>query len=123
MRSITLAAVAVTALSAAACTANVAGTAFVNDRSATVHAGTSEPVLGPDGRCTADASLNPTTGRAQGVALGITECDLVSLKGQPTDVLIGESGKGQREAQVLYQEPTGKKLYLFTDNRLTRIVD
>jgi hypothetical protein len=25
--------------------------------------------------------------------------------------------------QVLYQEPTGKKLYLFTDNRLTRIVE
>lgn len=112
-----------TALLLGACSANVGGTAFVNDRSVTVHAGTSEPVLGPDGRCTADASLNPATGGPAGIALGMTECALVGLKGQPTDVLIGESGKGQREVQVLYQEPTGKKLYLFTDNRLTRIVE
>ncbi len=37
-------------------------------------------------------------------------------------MLIGESGKGQREVQVLYAEPGGREIYLFTDNRLTRIV-
>ncbi|MDJ1159689.1 hypothetical protein QNA08_15805 [Chelatococcus sp. SYSU_G07232] len=125
MTRITIAAALASALLTAACSVDVGGTAFVNDKSATVHAGTSVPVLGPDGRCTADASLNPTSGRApaQAVVLGIGECDLVRIKGQPVDVLIGESGKGQREVQVLYQEPTGKKLYLFTDNRLTRIVE
>ena len=76
------------------------------------------PVLGPDGRC---------TGRAPGLAisieLGIGECDLVSIKGKPpTDVLVGESGKGQREVQVLYSEPGGRELYFFVDNKLQRIV-
>ena len=53
----------------------------------------------------------------------LTECELVKLKGtRPTDVLVGESGKGQREVQVLYSEPGGREIYLFTDNRLTRIV-
>ena len=31
-------------------------------------------------------------------------------------------GKGQREVQVLYSEPGGREIYLFTDNRLSRIV-
>ena len=54
---------------------------------------------------------------------GITECDLVRLKGKPaTDVLVGESGKGQREVQVLYSEPGGRELYFFVNNRLDRVV-
>jgi hypothetical protein len=78
----------------------------------------SGPVLGPDGRCTGTAP-----GLATEIALGIGECDLVRLKGKPaTDVLVGESGKGQREVQVLYAEPGGKELYFFVDNKLDRIV-
>ena len=34
----------------------------------------------------------------------------------------GESGRGQREVQVLYSEPGGREIYLFTDNKLIRIV-
>lgn len=76
------------------------------------------PVLGPDGACT-----GPAPASAASIALGIGECDLVRLKGRPpTDVLVGESGKGQREVQVLYAEPDGRELYLFVDNRLDRIV-
>jgi hypothetical protein len=76
------------------------------------------PLLGPDGRCTGDA---PATAAA--IAPGIGECELVRLKGRPaTDVLVGESGKGQREVQVLYAEPGGRELYFFVDNRLDRIV-
>jgi hypothetical protein len=37
-------------------------------------------------------------------------------------VLVGESGKGQREVQVLYAEPGGRELYFFVDNRLDRVV-
>lgn len=78
----------------------------------------SGPVLGPDGRCTGVA---PTGALA--IAPGIGECELVRLKGrEPTDVLVGESGKGGREVQVLYAEPGGRELYLFVDNRLDRIV-
>lgn len=75
------------------------------------------PLLGPDGRCT-----GPSTGTATVIEPGITECDLVRLKGKPaTDVLVGESGKGQREVQVLYSEPGGRELYFFVNNRLDRI--
>ena len=76
------------------------------------------PVLGPDGRCTGSAA-----GTAAAIEPGITECDLVRLKGKPaTDVLVGESGKGQREVQVLYSEPGGRELYFFVNNRLDRVV-
>jgi hypothetical protein len=76
------------------------------------------PVLGADGRCT-----GPAPAVATAIEPGIGECELVRLKGKPpTDVLVGESGKGQREVQVLYSEPGGRELYLFVDNRLDRIV-
>ena len=76
------------------------------------------PVLGSDGRC-----QGPAPGTAAAIQLGIAECDLVRLKGkEPTDVLVGESGKGQREVQVLYSEPGGREIYLFVDNRLSRII-
>jgi hypothetical protein len=76
------------------------------------------PLLGPDGHCTGEASAT-----AAQIEPGIGECDLVRLKGRtPTDVLIGESGRGQREVQVLYSEPGGRELYFFVDNRLDRVV-
>jgi hypothetical protein len=76
------------------------------------------PVLGSDGRCTGTAP-----GTANAIEAGIAECDLVRLKGKPaTDVLVGESGKGQREVQVLYSEPGGRELYFFVNNKLERIV-
>ncbi len=76
------------------------------------------PVLGPDGRCTGPAPAGATA-----IEPGITECDLVRLKGKPaTDVLVGESGKGQREVQVLYSEPGGRELYFFVNNKLDRVV-
>ena len=76
------------------------------------------PILGPDGRCTGTPS-----GTATAIAPGIEECELVRLKGRPpTDVLVGESGRGQREVQVLYAEPGGRELYLFVDNKLDRVV-
>jgi len=76
------------------------------------------PVLGPDGRCTGTPA-----GTATAIEPGMAECDLVRLKGKPaTDVLVGESGKGQREVQVLYSEPGGRELYFFVNNRLDRIV-
>ena len=85
---------------------------------------TREPVLTADGECSVGVSLDPSTRLLpKEIAPGITECELVKLKAKPpTDVLIGESGKGQREVQVLYAEPGGRELYLFTDNRLGRIV-
>jgi hypothetical protein len=100
------------------------GVTTTTTRSATAGISTQEPVLTPDGQCSVDLSLDPSTRPLpQAIAPGITECELVKLKGTPpTDVLVGESGKGQRETQVLYSEPGGREIYMFTDNRLSRIV-
>jgi hypothetical protein len=112
------------------CSVDIGGFSFTQDSSGTrtssvsARASTQEALLTPDGECEAGVSLDPSTRPApKEIALGITECELVKLKGaRPTDVLIGESGKGQREVQVLYSEPGSREIYMFTDNRLSRIV-
>lgn len=112
------------------CAVDMGGFSFVSDErgsrtsSATARISTQEAMLTPDGECAADVSLDPATRPLpKEIAPGITECELVRLKAKrPTDVLIGESGKGQREVQVLYNEPGGREIYMFTDNRLSRIV-
>lgn len=114
----------------AACSVDMGGFSFVSDgrtatsASASARVSTREALPTAEGECEADVSLDPSTRPApSAIALGITECEFVKLKAsRPTDVLIGESGKGQRETQVLYAEPGGRELYLFTDNRLARIV-
>jgi hypothetical protein len=108
-------------LALSACGGSAGGTRTVADPP--VRSTSSEPLLTAGGEC--EAGGVPFTGapKATEIAPGIGECDLVKLKGAaPTDVLVGESGKGQREAQVLYNEPGGREIYLFTDNKLTRIV-
>jgi hypothetical protein len=112
-----MAAAAAVAL-AAACTQTAPPSPPAASVSPAVGPAIAGPVLGADGRCTGAAP-----GLAAAIAPGIGECDLVRLKGKPpTDVLVGESGKGQREVQVLYAEPGGRELYFFVDNRLDRIV-
>ncbi len=116
------------------CSVDIGGFSFMSESrdgrttattsTASLRASTQEARLTPEGECEAGASLDPATRPLPpAIAEGITECELVKLKGtRPTDVLIGESGKGQRETQVLYAEPGGRELYMFTDNRLSRIV-
>ncbi len=116
------------------CSVDMGGFSFTSDSrdgrtttttsSLVARASTQEASLTPEGECSADVSLDPSTRPLPpSIAEGITECELVKLKGsRPTDVLIGESGKGQRETQVLYAEPGGREIYMFTDNRLSRIV-
>ena len=79
-----------------ASTTGPAGTRTVSANAAVT---TSEPVLLPDGECSATVALSPTTRPIPSeIAPGVTECELVRLKGtKPIDVLVGESGKGQRE--------------------------
>ncbi|WP_236841846.1 hypothetical protein [Bosea sp. PAMC 26642] len=116
------------------CSVDMGGFAFTSESrggktvtttsSLAARASTQEARLTPEGECDAETALTPATRPAPAViAEGITECELVKLKGtRPTDVLIGDSGKGQREVQVLYSEPGGREIYMFTDNRLSRIV-
>lgn len=125
MRMKVLPCVILTALALSACTSTgsappLAGVSATPAPMASLPAGPTfdGPVLGPDGRCNGAFS-----GTATAIEPGIAECDLVRLKGKPaTDVLVGESGKGQREVQVLYSEPGGRELYFFVNNRLDRVV-
>lgn len=136
----------VVALGLAGCSYNISAIGVAGDRSASVSAGSGGVTAiqsGPSG--TSVHSAPPPGGQARdlgpvlladgscsrplagplpaAIAPGISECALVAIKGPPVDVLIGGSGKGQREVQVLYQEPRGKQVYLFSDNQLLRVVD
>ena len=104
------------------CAVEVAG--FANDKSASARVATTEAVVGEDGRCTADLSIDPATfrGREGDGLLGLTECELVAAKGVPLSVQSGASSSAKRETTMLYMEPTGKTIYLFANNRLVRVV-
>lgn len=104
------------------CAVEIGG--FANDRQASARIATTEAVVGEDGRCTADLSIDPATfrGRDGDGLVGITECELVSIKGDPLSVQTGSSPRAKRETTILYMEPTGKAVYLFADNRLVRVV-
>ena len=56
------------------------------------------------------------------IEIGASECDVVRVEGVPDDLLVGGSSSAKREAQLLYARPQGKVIYLFSDNRLTRVV-
>ena len=110
------------------CGVDIAGMSFLSGPSGTtgpaVRAASAQPLLTADGVCEDQPGAAQLTAVSRGgeITLGIGECDLARQKGKPTDVLIGESGKGQRETQVLYSEPTGREIYMFTDNKLMRII-
>ena len=103
------------------CAMDMGGFSFMPSKNMGAEAVLDEPLLGADGRCTGNAAVSPAALQSETIEPGITtECDLVRIKGQPTDVLIGSDRKGRRETQVLYQEPTGKRIFFFSANRLVR---
>lgn len=114
--------VSMLALAVGGCAMEIGG--FVNDRSATARVSTSEAVVGEDGRCTADLSIDPATfrGREGDGLIGLTECELVAAKGPPLSVQTGASSAAKRETTMLYMEPTGKTVFLFANNRLVRVI-
>ena len=99
-------------------------TGFVNDKSVSVRAATTKAVVAEDGKCTATISIDPALFRNkpdEGL-LGMTECEIVAIKGTPLSVQTGSSSTSRRETTMLYMEPTGKAVFLFSDNRLIKIV-
>ncbi|MHB2168050.1 hypothetical protein [Alsobacter sp. R-9] len=122
LRRVCSSAVAIAALMLGGCAMEMTG--FVNDKSATARVATTEAVVGEDGRCTADLRIDPATfrGREGDGLIGLTECELVALKGEPLSVQTGSSPRAKRETTMLYMTPTGKVIYLFADNRLVQVV-
>ena len=99
-------------------------TGFVNDRQATIRAATTEAVVNEDGQCSATISIDPALFRSKpdDGLLGMTECEIVAIKGAPLSVQTGSSSSAKRETTMLYMEPTGKAVFLFANNRLIKIV-
>lgn len=117
-----VAAATVLSLLGGGCAVEIGG--FMNDKSATARVATSEAVVAEDGLCTADLSIDPATfrGREGDGLIGLTECELVAAKGPPLSVQTGASSSSKRETTMLYMEPTGKTVFLFSNNRLVRVI-
>jgi hypothetical protein len=122
MISVRYTALALTAALLGGCAMQATG--FVNEKTVSVRAATKEAVVGEDGKCSATISIDPALFRNkpdEGL-LGMTECEIVAMKGAPLSVQTGSSSTSRRETTMLYMEPTGKAVFLFSDNRLIKIV-
>ena len=83
------------------------------------------PVILDSGQCSEAVSfdLNALRARQTDESLqGLNECELVALKGTPLSVQTGSSQNSKRETTMLYMEATGKAVYLFSDNKLNRVI-
>jgi hypothetical protein len=122
MIALRMSALAMTGALLAGCAMQATG--FVNDKQATIRAATTEAVVAEDGKCTATISIDPAVFRNKpdDGLLGMTECEIVAIKGPPLSVQTGSSSSSRRETTMLYMEPTGKAVFLFSENRLIKIV-
>lgn len=57
-----------------------------------------------------------------GVALGMTECQVVQRSGSPSNVSIGAGGSGERSVVLTFLNPPWPGIYRFSDGRL-KVVD
>ena len=74
-----------------------------------------EGLVGPDGSCPADE------GGARGVALGMTECELVRAAGPTDSIEIGANERGERTAVLTYPRGERAGIYRFTSGLLVSI--
>jgi hypothetical protein len=72
----------------------------------------------PPALTSADANAPPVLG---GVALGMTECQVVRRGGQPGNVAISAGEKGQRQVALTYLGGAWPGIYHFADGRLKEI--
>lgn len=108
------------------CTLDATGfaTDFHEVHEASIRASTAEAVVGPDGRCESDISIDPALLRQParaGVPLGSTECEVVARLGGPYSVEIKRGPAGERITRLTYVSGARFGAYDFTNNRLTTI--
>ena len=108
------------------CTVGVSGfaTDFQTVKEGSIRASTSEALVGRDGRCESDISIDPSLLRplgSGGVPLGATECEVVAQLGGPYSVVIQRGPGGERLVRLMYVSGPKIGIYHFVNNRLTRI--
>jgi hypothetical protein len=82
-------------------------------------------VVDEGGHCTESISFDAARykGKPDDALVGLSECQIVALHGEaPLSVMTGASPQSRRETTMLYMEPNGKAIYLFSDNLLKRVV-
>jgi hypothetical protein len=110
----------------AGCTIGATGfaTDFHSYHEGSIRASTAEAVVGQDGRCQSDISIDPALLRPLGpggVPLGSTECEVVARLGGPYSVETRRGSAGERVTRLTYVSGARFGAYVFTDNRLTAI--
>ena len=106
------------------CTIGAEGfaTDFHSIKEGSLQVSTTEPLVGQDGRCEANAdpsSLRPLG--PQGVPLGSTECEVIARLGGPYSVEIRRGAAGERLVSLMYVSGAKLGIYHFVNNRLARI--
>jgi hypothetical protein len=71
-------------------------------------------LVGADGAC-------PETIAPRGVALGMSECELVRSVGPTQDIQVGRNERGERTAVIVYQQGERAGRYRFVSGLLTEI--
>jgi hypothetical protein len=79
---------------------------------------TASDLVGPDGQC-AGVSADPSSAPpARGVALSMTECEMVAVAGVPEQVNIGAGEGTDRRAVLTYTKGDNAGIYTFVSGRL-----
>src|SRR5690606_28093824 len=86
-----------------------------NSRSAPAQQAPPEGLVGPDGQCL------PDSGKLHGVALGMTECELINIAGHTDQIEIGANERGERNTVITYMEGERAGIYRFTSGLLVAI--
>lgn len=79
------------------------------------------PDFKPDDETLAFAS-HCAGGNARSVALGMSECDLIALKGTPSRVVAGLDQNGNAHNAIWYVEGGVRTVYKFDDTKLVDII-
>jgi len=81
----------------------------------TMRAAPPDGLVGPDGACP-EAAQAP-----RGIAVGMTECDLVRVAGPTTGIEIGANERGERTAVLTYPEGERAGIYSFNAGLLVSV--
>ena len=76
-------------------------------------------LIGPDGSCRAPTGESEFVGG--GIALEMSECDVVQRAGQPDNIDISTGARGERAAVLIYARGERPGIYRFVSGRLVSI--
>jgi hypothetical protein len=79
---------------------------------------TAADLVGPQGQCATPQGTDAARG---GIALAMTECEVVSRAGTPENVELGTNERGERSATLTYSNGPRPGIYRFTGGRLSAI--